>query len=200
MKRVNPWQVEIVSNSSQLYATLPSAKRVKSDPYSGRGLLNGEGEMLYSGRRQQAVDPTSPYFFSYTTFPAGMQGARHYEFGSFNSTQFIRENSPQLCTNNFFSPLPGLRKVETEMMKYGSPPSDDLSPNSNTTNVSSGNEPVGNRGHTLRAIQLFGKIIVQEVSESGLAEGLYEEDGSKESSDNEAVKETQLTLTYAQGM
>ncbi|KAF8103158.1 hypothetical protein N665_0188s0111 [Sinapis alba] len=196
LKRVNPWQVEVVANSSQLLATYPPTKRLKY-PHSA----SGEGEMLYSGRGQQAVDP-NPYLFSYTTFPAGMQGARHYEFGSFNSTGFIGENSKQLCTNNFFSPLPGLRKVSTEMMNSDSPPSDDLSPNSHATNLSSGNEPVGNRGHSLRAIQLFGKIInVHQGSESGLADGLYEEDGSKESSDNEVVNETQLSLTYAsQGM
>ncbi|CAF2179262.1 unnamed protein product [Brassica napus] len=201
LKRVNPWQVEVVANSSQLLAIYPPTKRLKHSD-SASGFLSGEGEMLYSGRGQQAVDP-SPYMFSYTTFPAGMQGARHYEFGSFNSTGFIGENTPQLCTNNFFSPLPGLRKVSTEMMNYGSPLSDDLSPNSNTTNVSSGNELVGNRGHAVRvsSIQLFGQIInVQELTESGLAEGLYEEDGSKESSDNEVVNETQLSLTYAQGM
>ncbi|ESQ27333.1 hypothetical protein EUTSA_v10018331mg [Eutrema salsugineum] len=209
VKRVNPWQVEIVANSSQLHAAFPPTKRLKF-PHSAGGLLSGEeGDHLYSQRGllssvAPAGDP-SPYMFPYTTFPAGMQGARHYEFGSFNPTGFIGENPPQLCNNNFFSPLPGLGKVSTEM-NFGSPPSEDLSPNSNTTNLSSGNDPVGNRGPTsarTNSFQLFGKIInVQEPSESGLAEsGLYEEDGSKESSDNEVLNETQLSLTHGpQGM
>ncbi|KAL0865886.1 hypothetical protein Bca101_045004 [Brassica carinata] len=202
LKRVNPWQVKIVANSSRLLATYPPARRLKY-PHSTSGFLSGDGEIIYSGRGQLVVDP-SPCLFSYTTFPAGMQGARHYEFGSFNSTGFIGESSLQLCTNNFFSPLPGLRNVKTEMMNYGSPPSDDLSPNRNTTNLSFKNEAAGNRGDAVRvnSIQLFGKIInVKEVSERGLAEfGLYEEDRSKESSDNEVVNETQLSLTYPQGM
>uniref|UniRef100_A0A1J3K819 Auxin response factor n=1 Tax=Noccaea caerulescens TaxID=107243 RepID=A0A1J3K819_NOCCA len=207
VKRVNPWQVEIVTSASQLHTTFPQPKRMRY-PHSA-GLLSGEeGEMLYSGRGLSSAVPAgdpSPYLFSYTNFPAGMQGARQYEYGSYNPTGYIGENPPQLCTttNNFFSPLPGLGKVSTEM-NFGSPPSDNLSPNSNTTNLSSGNNdhhhPVGgNRGGTNSAransFQLFGKIInVQELSESGLAEsGLYEEDGSKESSDNE----TQLSLTHA---
>lgn len=202
MKRVNPWQVEVVANPSQLHATFPPTKRLKF-PHSAGFLSGEEGEILYSGRGLSSAAPAgdpSPYLFSYTTFPAGMQGARHYEFGSYNSTGFMGENPPQLCTNNFFSPLPGLGKVSTEM-NFGSPPSDDLSPNSNSTNHSSGNDPVGNRGPAsarANSFQLFGKIInVQELSESGLAEsGLYEEDGSKESSDNEVLNETQLSLTH----
>lgn len=163
-----------------------------------------EGEILYSqrGLSSAAAPDPSPYMFSYNTFPAGMQGARHYEFGSYNPTRFIGENPPQLGTNDFFSPLPGLGKVSTEV-NFGSPPSDNLSPNSNSTNLSSGNEPAGNgnRGSSsgkANSFQLFGKIInVQELSESGLAEsGLYEEDGSKESSDNEVRNETQLSLTH----
>ncbi|CAH2067766.1 unnamed protein product [Thlaspi arvense] len=200
VKRVNPWQVEVVANSSQLHATFPPAKRLKF-PHNAGGFMSAEeGEQLYSHRGLSSVAPVgdpSPYMCSYTTFPAGMQGARHYEFGSYNPTGFIGENPPQ--SNNFFSPLPGLGKLSTEM-NFGSPPSDDLSPNSNTTNLSSGNDPVGNRAPTsarASSFQLFGKIInVQELSESGLAEsGLYEEDGSKESSDNE-VNETQLSLTH----
>ena len=136
------------------------------------------------------MDPI-PYGYTYTTVPAGMQGARHYEFGSYNnSTGFIGENAhPEF---NFFSPLPGLGRVSTQMMSFGSPPSDDLSPNSNTTNVSSGNDAAGN--NRCISFQLFGKVInVQEPAESGVAESsLCEEDGSKESSDNEVPNEAQL--------
>ncbi|KAF8103565.1 hypothetical protein N665_0188s0494 [Sinapis alba] len=189
LKRVNPWQVEVVASSTQLHAAAypPPTKRSKY-PHGASGFLSGEeGEMIYSGRGQ-AVDP-NPYVYSNTTVPAGMQGARHYEFGSYNSTGFIGENAhPEF---NFFSPLPGLGRVSTQMMNFGSPPSDDLSPNSNTTNVSSGNDAAGNRGISF---QLFGKVInVQEPAESGVAESsLCEEDGSKESSDNEVPNEAQL--------
>ncbi|XP_006302016.2 auxin response factor 17 [Capsella rubella] len=198
VKRVNPWQVEIVANATQLHPTFPPAKRLKY-PQTGGFLSGDDGEILYPPQRglsSAAAPDSSPFLNSYTTFPAGMQGARHYEFGSHNPTGFIGENPPQLSTNNFFSPLPGLGKVSTEK-NFGSPPSDNLSPNSNSTNLSSGNDLVGNRvPNTAKAnsIKLFGKTItVQEPSESGLAEsGLCEEDGSKESSDNT----TQLSLTH----
>lgn len=197
MKRVNPWQVEIVGNATQLLATFPPPKGLKYP--QTRGFLSGDdGEILcpQRGMSSAAAPDPSPYFSPITTFPAGMQGARHYEFGSYNSTGFNGENPPQLCTNNFFSPLPGWGKVSTEM-NSGSPPSENLSPNSNTTNLSSGNDLVGNRGPIPakgKSFQLFGQTIaVQEPSESGHAEsGLCEEDGSKESSDNE----TQLFLTH----
>ncbi|CAL9241051.1 unnamed protein product [Arabidopsis halleri] len=201
VKRVNPWQVEIVANATQLHATFPPAKRLKY-PQPGGFLSGDDGDIPYSqrGLSSAAAPDPSPYMFPYSTFPAGMQGARQYDFGSFNPTGFIGENPPQSCTNNFFSPLPtGLGKVSTEM-NFGSPPSDNLSPNSNTTNLSSGNDLVGNRAPIsakANSIRLFGKTItVQERSESGLAEsGLCEEDGSKESSDNE----TQLSLTHGRG-
>ncbi|KAJ0241479.1 Auxin response factor 17 [Hirschfeldia incana] len=204
LKRVNPWQVEVVASSSttqQLHATyLPPTKRSKYPPHgsSSSGFMSGggeEGEMIYYGRGGQAMVDPSPYgYTTYTTVPAGMQGARHFEFGSYNnSTGFIGENAhPEFI--NFFSPLPGLGRVSTaQMVNFGSPqPSDDLSPNSNTTNVSSGNDAGGNnRGISF---QLFGKVInVQEPAESGVAESsLCEEDGSKESSDNEVPNEAQL--------
>ncbi|KAL1199489.1 Auxin response factor 17 [Cardamine amara subsp. amara] len=205
VKRVNPWQVELVANVSHLHASFPPTKRLKYPPHTGGFLSAEEGEILYSqrGLSSAAAPDPSPYMFSYTTFPAGMQGARHYDFGSYNPTRLIGENPPQLCTNDFFSPLPGLGKVSTEV-NFGSQPSDNLSPNSNSTNLSSGNDPAGNRGSSsarANSFQLFGKIInVQELSESGLAEsGLYEEDGSKESSDNEVLNETQLSLTHGHG-
>ncbi|CAH8354742.1 unnamed protein product [Eruca vesicaria subsp. sativa] len=192
LKRVNPWQVEVVGSSTQFHAATyapppPPTKRSKY-PQGGNGFLSGEeGEMIYSGRGGQAVDP-NPYVYTYTTVPAGMQGARHYEFGSYNnSTGFIGDNThPEF---NFFTPLPGLGRVETQMVNFGSEKSDDLSPNSNTTNNSSGNRGI--------SFQLFGKVItVQEPAESGVAESsLCEEDGSKESSDNEVPNETQLFLT-----
>ncbi|KAL0702083.1 hypothetical protein Bca4012_058205 [Brassica carinata] len=194
LKRVNPWQVEVVASSTQLHATYtPPTKRSKYPHGSSSGFLSGgeEGEMIYPGRGQ-AMDPNHYGYTTYTTVPAGMQGARHYEFGSYNnSTGFIGENAhPEF---NFFSPLPGLGRVSTtQMMNFASPPSDDLSPNSNTTNVSSGNDAAGNnRGISF---QLFGKVInVQEPAESGVAESsLCEEDGSKESSDNEVPNEAQL--------
>ncbi|XP_010416742.1 PREDICTED: auxin response factor 17-like [Camelina sativa] len=197
VKRVNPWQVEMVANATQLHASFPPAKRLKY-PHTGGFLSGDDGEIHYPPQRglsSAAAPDSSPYMFPYTTFPAGMQGARQYEFGSYNPTGFIGENPPQLSTNNFFSALPGLEKVSTEK-NFGSQPSDNLSPNSNTTNQSSGNDLVGNRGPTeakANSIKLFGKTItVQEPSESGPAEsGLCEEDGSKESSDNT----TQLSLT-----
>ncbi|VYS51361.1 unnamed protein product [Arabidopsis thaliana] len=200
VKRVNPWQVEIAAHATQLHTPFPPAKRLKY-PQPGGGFLSGDdGEILFpqSGLSSAAAPDPSPSMFSYSTFPAGMQGARQYDFGSFNPTGFIGGNPPQLFTNNFLSPLPDLGKVSTEMMNFGSPPSDNLSPNSNTTNLSSGNDLVGNRGplpKKVNSIQLFGKIItVEEHSESGPAEsGLCEEDGSKESSDNE----TQLSLSHA---
>ncbi|KAL0665344.1 hypothetical protein Bca4012_102182 [Brassica carinata] len=192
LKRVNPWQVEVVTASStQLHATYPPPTKRPKYPHASSGVLSGEeGEMIYYGRGQQAMDPI-PYGYTYTTVPAGMQGARHYEFGSYNnSTGFIGENAhPEF---NFFSPLPGLGRVSTQVMSFGSPPSDDLSPNSNTTNVSSGNDAAGN--NRCISFQLFGKVInVQEPAESGVAESsLCEEDGSKESSDNEVPNEAQL--------
>lgn len=183
-----------MNSSTQLHATyLPPTKRTKYPSSSGFFGGGEEGEMIYSGRGGQAMDPSHYGYTTYTTVPAGMQGARHYEFGSYNnnnnSTGFIGENAhPEFI--NFFSPLPGLGRVSTSLMvNFGGspPPSDDLSPNSNTTNVSSGNDAGGNNRGV--SFQLFGKVInVQEPAESGgVAESsLCEDDGSKESSDNEA--------------
>ncbi|CAN8234094.1 unnamed protein product [Cochlearia groenlandica] len=178
MKSVNHWQVEVIENPSQIHPAFPPTKRLKYPHINGGG---GGGDSFYPGMGMYGAAPQpppqgypNPYMLQYTTFPAGMQGARHYGYGSYNNntTGFIGETN----TQNFFTPLPGSGKVSNEM-NSGSPPSDVLSPNGNSTNR--GSTP----GNT-NTIKLFGKTITvqEEGSESGLVES--EDDGSKESSEN----------------
>lgn len=109
---------------SFMLLTSPPTKKSKY-PHGASGFLSGEeGEMINSGRGQ-AVDPNPLCVLVYYS------SCWHYEFGSYNSTGFIGENATEF---DFFSPLPGLWRVSTQMMNFGSPRSDDLSP---TTNVSS---------------------------------------------------------------
>ncbi|CAN8240302.1 unnamed protein product [Cochlearia groenlandica] len=197
MKRVNPWQVEVVANTAQFHAAFPPTKALKFT-HSNVFFNGGEGESLYPRRGPPSaapgVDPPRPYTFSYTTFPAGMQGARQYGFSSYNPTGGFNGVNP---LDNLFDPLPKLEKFSTDMI-FGSPSWDDLSPNNNTTNISSGNRvPNSSKANSFK---LFGKIINvhEEHAESGLDEsGLDEEEnGSKESSDYEPLIQTGLSLNH----
>ncbi|XP_010539617.1 PREDICTED: auxin response factor 17 isoform X1 [Tarenaya hassleriana] len=197
-KRVNPWQVELIVAPNQLHATFPPRKRFKY-PHTTGIFSDEDGEVLYSQRGLSDATPPgdiSPSLLKYSTIPAGMQGARHYHFGSYNSTGFMGEDIPQIYTNNFLNLLSGSKRESTEL-NNGSPLSDDMSPHSQSSIQSSGTDPVGNQGPNsarvrVNSFQLFGKIInLPEPTESGADEsGYFEEDGSKGSSEIEFLNNT----------
>ncbi|RWW89898.1 hypothetical protein BHE74_00001008 [Ensete ventricosum] len=80
---VSPWQVVLVFAGPQIESQFSVIKRIKmleSSEFCG----DREGDMLFPVRELKGtiVSSLSSSVFSYSVFPAGMQGARHYSIGT----------------------------------------------------------------------------------------------------------------------
>ncbi|XP_044476128.1 auxin response factor 17-like isoform X1 [Mangifera indica] len=201
-KRVSPWQIEFVSPTRPLHATIPPAKRSKF-PQNSVSVTDGEEEIFFplTGLTNSAMEHTNPSLVNYNTFPVGMQGARQNPFSAFSLSNFISENTPQVCIDS----MPKLQRVSTEL-NIGSSQSDNLSPDSHGSVHSYGTELLGNQGCNLTKVgigsfQLFGKIIhMNQPVGSGLDDvACLEDDGSKGSNVTEGLdKQMNLPLTYTE--
>lgn len=205
-KRVSPWQVEFLAPTPPLQTTFPPAKKLKFSQNSGF-VSEGDSETFFptAGLNNSTMGQLKPSLLSYKTFPAGMQGARQNNFGFFSLNNFMNENSSQTCTDNFFSNnmVAKLKRVSTEL-NIGSPQSDNLSPDSQSSFHSFVIDSVGNRGCNstkvgISSFQLFGKVIhMEEPIESGFdGVGCIEDDNTRGCSETGGVSNlVDLSLTY----
>ncbi|KAK9270941.1 hypothetical protein L1049_026529 [Liquidambar formosana] len=205
VKRVSPWQVEYLVPTPPLQTPFPPLKRFRVPPSPGL-LSDGEGELYpMTGLTDTMMRQFSPSLLNFNTFPAGMQGARHYPFHTSSLSNFISEDTHQTRTDDFFGNNvgPKFKNVTTEL-NIGSSQSDNLSPDSQSSVHSFGTDLIGNRGSNssakvgISSFQLFGKIIyMKEPVDSGFDDvGYMEDDGSKGYKETDGVNDPlDLTLT-----
>ncbi|KAG9444035.1 hypothetical protein H6P81_015375 [Aristolochia fimbriata] len=168
VKRVSPWQVELVATAPHIQSPFPSTKKIRLPP--GPELLtHGDGSMFFpmTGLTSSMMSHLSPSILSYNSFPAGMQGARHDTTFVPNLTNFLPNESGFLFSENLFNcaPSPKLSSVCTELNIGSSSHSENSSPPSQGSVNFANTETVGSTSRnsstesTGGSFQLFGKII-----------------------------------------
>jgi hypothetical protein len=132
-----------------------------------------------------------------------MQGARQDLFCVSNVSHLLNENTPHMCTYNSFgnnNMVPRLKRVSTEL-NIGSPQSDQLSPDSQSSPHSFGMELDGNRYCNSTKVgrssfQLFGKTIHMKEPIQGIdAVGFTGEGGNIGYNESELLN-NHLDLSY----
>ncbi|ESW08189.1 hypothetical protein PHAVU_009G026200 [Phaseolus vulgaris] len=156
-KWVSPWQVELVSTTPALHSAFPSPKRLRTANGSWV-YANGEGDLFsMTGFTNPAMGHLNQALWSYSTFPAGMQGARHDVFSASSFSSYPRDMSHLGMCNSFgnstFSRLNNL--------------SIDPSPDSRSSLHSCVIDTVGNhKSNSTKPVsdsfQLFGAVIRKE--------------------------------------
>ncbi|XP_002513844.2 auxin response factor 17 [Ricinus communis] len=204
-KRVSPWQVEYVSPSPPLHGAFPPAKKFRFPENSGF-LTDGEGELFFpmSGLTNSTMGNINQSL-NYHSFPAGMQGARQNPFSVYGLSNFFSEDTSHLCSNNVFGNkmVPKLKTVSTEL-NIGSSPSENLSPDSQSSIHSCDTELVGNPGCNstkagISSFQLFGKIIhMSQPVESGFEDAGYVEDYVSKRYNEDNPLDLALTSSYTE--
>ena len=141
---------------------------------------------------------------NYNSFPAGMQGARQNHFHLQSLTNYVSENTPMMCTDNFSGNymVPKLNRISTEL-NIGSSQSENLSRDSQSSMVSFGTELTASGGCNsskvgVSSFQLFGKIIhMKEPVESRFDDvGCMEDDGGKRYEAARLKNSLDLSSTY----
>ncbi|XP_038971869.1 auxin response factor 17-like [Phoenix dactylifera] len=99
-RNVSPWQVELVSATSQLQTPYPVMKKLRgaqSQDFFG----DREGNMLFplTDLKSKSMGNLSP-LISYHTFPAGMQGARHDLICVPSLSNFVPSNAHQMLSDS----------------------------------------------------------------------------------------------------
>ncbi|XP_072969937.1 auxin response factor 17-like [Typha angustifolia] len=103
VRNVSPWQVELVCVIPQIQAPYPVTKKLKG-PQSSEFLADGEGCTLVPMRglgNSTMVNPFHP-LLSFTTFPAGMQGARHEPISISNLSSFTSVDLNQIAPYSLY--------------------------------------------------------------------------------------------------
>lgn len=209
-KRVSPWQVDFVAStpslhtSPSLHTVFPPTKRFRA-PLNPGLLRNGEEEFMIpmTGATNSTMGQFNASLLNYNIFPAGMQGARHDLFCVSNVSHLLNENTPQMCTYNSYgnnNMVPRLKRVSTEL-NIGSPQSDQLTPDSQSSPHSFGVELDGNQYCNSTKVgrssfQLFGKTIHMKEPIQGIdAVGCTGEGGNIGYNESELLN-NQLDLSY----
>ncbi|XP_072974432.1 auxin response factor 17-like [Typha angustifolia] len=78
IRSVSPWQVELLTTTPQMQSPYPVLKKLRMSE-SSQIFGDGEGNMVFHmrGLRNNNTGDLTSQLRSYTSFPAGMQGARH---------------------------------------------------------------------------------------------------------------------------
>ncbi|KAG5575460.1 hypothetical protein H5410_055594 [Solanum commersonii] len=167
--RVNPWQVEYILSIPQF---LPPSKKIKLP----NGLLpDGERSPFpITGLGNPTIGLGSPSLGNFTSFPAGMQGARHDQV-CVSSLSNVKSNNPGLCTNNSLAEeIKAKLDSESTKLNIGSSYSDNLSPDSQSSVHFGDSELITKLGSSsltkdrFSTFQLFGKVIYVERVEEAL--------------------------------
>ncbi|KAM7514995.1 hypothetical protein LguiA_004578 [Lonicera macranthoides] len=209
VKRVSPWQVEYVVPTPSLHPAFHPTKKFRAPQNTGLLPDGGEGELLFpvslSNSMMIGGHLNSPSSKNYTSFPAGMQGARQDEICLSSLSNFRGENANQMCTEDFFGNKVMAPLVSTEL-NIGSSHSDNLSPDSQSSVHFFGTD-ISNRGCNsstkdgVNSFQLFGKIIHMNeppvdggggFDDSG---GCTDDEGAKVYKESEVVSSNQLNLS-----
>ncbi|KAM5575906.1 hypothetical protein ABKV19_014713 [Rosa sericea] len=122
-----------------------------------------------TGAANSTMGQLNASLLNYNIFPAGMQGARQDLFCVSNVSHLLNETSPRMCTYNSFgnnNMVPRLKRVSTEL-NIGSPQSDQLSPDSQSSAHSFVMELDGNRHCNSTKVgrssfEIFGQTIQLE--------------------------------------
>ncbi|KAJ6709433.1 AUXIN RESPONSE FACTOR 4-RELATED [Salix koriyanagi] len=200
-KRVSPWQVEFVATTLPLQDASPPMKKLRY-PHDSGFLTNGELFFPMSGLTNSRTRHINASMLSYSTFPAGMQGARQDPFSTFSLSNFISENASQVLGdkvsgNNL---VPKMKRMPSEM-NISSLRSGDLSPDNQSSAHSFGEDFTGNRNSNpqkvgISSIQLFGKIIhMNQPVENGFDTVGFMDNSSKGCNETEGVNALELSLT-----
>ncbi|XP_047179222.1 auxin response factor 17 [Vigna umbellata] len=164
-KWVSPWQVELVSPPPVLHPAFPPAKRLRTA--NGYGVMtNGEGGTFsVAGVTNSAMVQLNPAYLGYSTFPAGMQGARHDVFSASSFPSYPRDLS-HVCIDNSFgnNTFSRQKNLPTELHVGGNSQSDELSPDSSFHSCVT--DTLGNTNNSIKpapdSFQLFGAVIRKE--------------------------------------
>ncbi|XP_058091311.1 auxin response factor 17-like [Magnolia sinica] len=166
VKRVSPWQVELVPNTAQIQFPFPPTKKIRL-PQSPEFPADGGGPMFLplTGLTNTMTGHVNPSLFNFNTSPAGMQGARHDPICV--STNFIPKQHHSLFSDNFFGNKmsPKVSCVSTELNIGSTSRSENSSPKSQGSVHFVGEELFSNQ--TCKAtvkdgggsFQLFGQTI-----------------------------------------
>lgn len=209
MKRVSPWQVEYVVPTPTLHPAFHPTKKFRAPQNTGLLPDGGEGELFFPVSLSNSImmggHLNSPSLMNYTSFPAGMQGARQDEICLSSLSNFRDDKANQMCTEDFFSNNVMAPPVSTEL-NIGSSHSDDLSPDSQSSVHFFGTD-ISNRGCNsstkdgVNSFQLFGQIIHTNeppVYSGGCFDdggGCTEDEGAKVYKESEVVSSNRLNLS-----
>ncbi|CAL9173197.1 auxin response factor 17-like [Musa acuminata AAA Group] len=189
---VSPWQVVLVSGSPQIESQFSVIKRIKmleSSEFCG----DREGDILFpvTELKSTIVGSLPSSVFSYSVFPAGMQGARHYSIGTPNLCDSIMNTNRRVL--NDLQGVNALQKddVSVELKIGGTSQSGGSSPPSqggiqvlDRKITEPGSDPV--KKTSTGSIQLFGQVIHIDQPTNDDANRVYEDteggDGSHGSS------------------
>ncbi|KAJ6398870.1 hypothetical protein OIU77_019600 [Salix suchowensis] len=200
-KRVSPWQVEFVATTSPLQAAFPPMKKLRY-PNDSRFLTDGELFFPMSDLTNSTMGHMNASMLNYSTFPAGMQGARQDSFSTFGLSNFISDTAPQVFSDRAFGNnlVLKMKRMPSEM-NIGSLQSENLSPESQSSAYSFDTGFVENKGFNpkkvgINSIQLFGKIIhMDQPVENGFEDVGFMDDSSKCCNETEGVDALELSLS-----
>ncbi|KAJ6816363.1 auxin response factor 17-like [Iris pallida] len=161
VRTVSPWQVEFVSVSPLLQSPFPAIKKPRTS-YCLDISSEGQGNTSYpkSIFESAKMGGLAPSLFNYTTFPVGIQGARHDAVSSLSN--FLPTN-----TQHFFSENPyGMTMLPELNLSHSdgnsSPSQDTVHQNSLDLFGPSACNPTRKAGKGY--FQLFGQIIHMDQS------------------------------------
>ena len=185
---MSPWQVKYDVPTPLLHSTYPPAKklRIPQNPElptdgDGNGNGNGDGDLFFpiKGLSNSIMGQLKPSLMNYTSFPAGMQGARQDPFGVSSLSNFTSENTLNL-TPKLETLYPELNIVSSQ--------SENWSPDSQNSVHFFGNELTVKQGCNstkvgLDTIRLFGKTIRTKYPvESRYDDGRTKDNGIEDNS------------------
>ncbi|XP_077240101.1 auxin response factor 17-like [Tasmannia lanceolata] len=198
VKRVSPWQVELVLATPHFQNPYPPTKKIRLS--QGPELTDGgEGTMFFpmAGLTNAMMEHLGPSMCNYNTFPAGMQGARHDPTYVSTLSNFIPNNQNCLYSDNIYMSniSPTLSCVSTELNNGHTLPSENSSPPSQDNFTLFGTKLFGhpNCNPMPKAVsssfQLFGKTIqTKQTIEDGFNNNGHKGDGvSKGYNETESV-------------
>lgn len=181
MKRVSPWQVEVVASTPPIHTAFPPAKRFRIQHNTGL-LTDGEGNIpLPNIGFSPMMGQLSPSYLNYNTFPAGMQGARQNPFFGSSLPNIMNDGARQMCPDNLLRNMSQNVEAVSTDLNIGSSSSDTPSPDSqnsvqffaaDTTGQQSSNS---SRRSRITSIQLFGKIISPEQPTDDIGSTEYDD-------------------------
>ncbi|XP_077248819.1 auxin response factor 17-like [Tasmannia lanceolata] len=169
VKRVSPWQVELVLASPSIQTPFPPTKKIRL-PQGPESLTGGESTMFFpmAGLANTMMGHLSTSMFNYNNFPAGMQGARQNPTYMSSLSNFIPNNQLYLYPDNLYvsNMSPKLSRVSTEL-NIGSTSLSESSSSPIQASINLfGTKLVGNpnwnsipKSRASSSFQLFGKTI-----------------------------------------